>query len=120
MIQHHVHIRSTDQFNQVGVHEKNDRDEINSMDDHRVWLCIRFTFSSSIGKVYGLSAHWFVLTEFEVLLAVFLLLSVVAHLSSRAFPNMPQSSLIHCGKADVRTIGYLQPNMAGTSNDQIL
>ena len=26
----------------------------------------------------------------------------------------------HCGKADVRTIGYLQPNTAGTSNDQIL
>ena len=22
MIQHHVHIRSTDQFNQIGVHEK--------------------------------------------------------------------------------------------------
>ena len=28
--------------------------------------------------------------------------------------------VIHCGKADVRTIGYLQPNMAGTSNNQIL
>ena len=27
---------------------------------------------------------------------------------------------IHCGKADVRTIGYLQQNMAGTSNDKIL
>ena len=28
----------------------------------------------------------------------------------------------HCGKVDVRTIGYLhvQPNMAGTLNDQIL
>ena len=25
-----------------------------------------------------------------------------------------------CGKADVRTIGYLQLNMAGTSYDQIL
>ena len=23
IIQHHVHIRSTDQFNQVGVHDKN-------------------------------------------------------------------------------------------------
>ena len=41
MIQHHVHIRSTGQFNQVGVHEKNDRNEINSVDDHRVWLFIR-------------------------------------------------------------------------------
>ena len=41
MIQHHVHIRSTDQFNQVGVHEKNDRNEINSVDNHRVWLFIR-------------------------------------------------------------------------------
>ena len=56
MIQHHVHIRSTDQFNQVGVHEKNDRIEINSVDDHRVWLCIRVTFTSSIGKVFGLPA----------------------------------------------------------------
>ena len=27
---------------------------------------------------------------------------------------------IHCGKADDRTIGYLQPNMSCTSNDQIL
>ena len=55
MIQHHVHIRSTDQFNQVGVHEKNDRNEINSVDDHRVWLCICVIFSS-IGKVFGLPA----------------------------------------------------------------
>ena len=28
--------------------------------------------------------------------------------------------ICHCGKADVRTIGYLQHNMAGTSNDKIL
>ena len=56
IIQHHVHIRSTDQFNQVGVHEKNDRNKINSVDGHRVWLCIRVTFSSSIGKVFGLPA----------------------------------------------------------------
>ena len=28
--------------------------------------------------------------------------------------------VIHCGKADVSTIGYLQPNMPGISNDQIL
>ena len=55
MIQHRVHIRSTDQYTQVGVHEKNDRNEINSVDDHRVWLCIRVTLSS-IGKVFGLSA----------------------------------------------------------------
>ena len=48
MIQHHVYIRSIDQFNQVGVHEKkNDRYEINSLNDHRVWLCIRVTFFSS-------------------------------------------------------------------------
>ena len=56
MIQHHVHIRSTDQFNKVGVHEKNDRNEINSVDDHRVWLCNRIVFFSSIGKVFGLPA----------------------------------------------------------------
>ena len=42
MIHHHVHIRSTDQFNRLGVHEKKiDRNEINSVDDLRVWLCIR-------------------------------------------------------------------------------
>ena len=52
MIQHYVHIRSTGQCNQVGVHEKNDRNEINRVDDHRVWLCIRVTFSSVIGKVF--------------------------------------------------------------------
>ena len=55
MIQHHVHIRSTDQFKQVGVQEKKDRNEINSVDDHRAWLCIRVIFSS-IGKVFGLPA----------------------------------------------------------------
>ena len=38
MIQYHVHIRSKDQFNQVGVHERNDRNEINSVDDHRFWF----------------------------------------------------------------------------------
>ena len=45
MIQHRVHIRSTDQFNQIGVHEKNDRNDINSVDDHRVWLYIHVTFT---------------------------------------------------------------------------
>ena len=39
--------------NQVGVYEK--MTEKNSVDDHRVWLCIRVTFSS-IGKVFGLPA----------------------------------------------------------------
>ena len=73
MTQRHAHIRSTDQFNQVGVHEQNDRDEINSVDDHRVCLCIRATFFSLIGIVFGLPADSFVLTEFEVLLAVCLM-----------------------------------------------
>ena len=54
MIQHHVHTRSTDQFNQVGVHEKNYRNEVNSVDDHRIWSCILVIFFLSIGKVYGL------------------------------------------------------------------
>ena len=51
MIQGHVHIGSTDQFNQVGGggHEENDRNEINRVDYHRVWLCIRVTCFSSIG-----------------------------------------------------------------------
>ena len=56
MIQHHVQNRFTDQFNQVGVHEKNDRNEINSVDDHRIWLFICVIFSS-IGKVFGLPAY---------------------------------------------------------------
>ena len=38
MIQHHVPIRSTDQFKQVEVHEKHDRNDINSVDDQRIWL----------------------------------------------------------------------------------
>ena len=29
MVEYHVHIRSTDQFKQVGVRDKNDRNEIN-------------------------------------------------------------------------------------------
>ena len=56
IIQHHVHIRSTDLFNQVGVHDKNDRNEINSVDDHRIWLCIRVTFFL-IGNVFELPAE---------------------------------------------------------------
>ena len=51
MIENHVHFRSTDHFKQVEVH---DRNEINSVDDQCVWLCIRVTFSSSIGKVLKL------------------------------------------------------------------
>ena len=51
MIQHHVHIRSTDHSNQVGVHEKNDRNEIYNVDDHRVCLFIRVT--SVLNRVFG-------------------------------------------------------------------
>ena len=65
MIQHHVHIRSTDQFNQVGVHEKNI--EMRSI----VWITIAFCCAF---EVFGLRADWFVLTEFEVFLAIFLFL----------------------------------------------
>ena len=53
MIENHVHIRSTDHFKQEGVHGKK-TNEINSVDDRCVWLCIRVTFSSSIGKVLKL------------------------------------------------------------------
>ena len=31
MVEYHVHVRSTDQFKQVGVREKNDRNEINNV-----------------------------------------------------------------------------------------
>ena len=56
MIQHHVHIRSTGQFNQVGVHEK--MTEMRSI----VLMTIAFGCSfayplfSTIGKVFGLHA----------------------------------------------------------------
>ena len=53
LIENHVHIRSTDHFKQVCIMHKNDRNEINSVDDHCVWLCIRVTFTS-IGKVLKL------------------------------------------------------------------
>ena len=52
LIENHVHIRSTDHFKQVGVHGKM-TNEINSVDDRCVWLCICVTFSS-IGKVLKL------------------------------------------------------------------
>ena len=46
------HIRYTDHFKQVGVSEKHDRNEINSVDGRCLWLCVRVTLSS-IGKVLG-------------------------------------------------------------------
>ena len=50
MNENHVHFRSTDHFKQVGVRGK--MTEMKSIvDDQCVWLCIRVTFSSSIGKV---------------------------------------------------------------------
>ena len=58
--------------------ETNDRNEINSVVDHCFWLCIPVSFSSSIGKVFGFLAYWFVPIEFEVLSAVFLLLLIEA------------------------------------------
>ena len=53
MIENHVYIRSTDHFKQVGVHGKM-TNEIKSVDGRYIWLCIRVTFSSSIGKVLKL------------------------------------------------------------------
>ena len=53
MIEYHIHIRYTDQFKQVGVREKNNRNEINSAEDNRFWLAtgprfkiprVRYTF----------------------------------------------------------------------------
>ena len=63
MIGNHVHTRSTYYFKQVGVHG-NDRNEINSVDDQCVWLCIRVIFSS-IGQVLKLPDGLFVPTEFN-------------------------------------------------------
>ena len=53
MIENHVYIRSTDHFKQVGMHGKM-TNEIKSVDGRCIWLCIRVTFSSSIGKVLKL------------------------------------------------------------------
>ena len=53
MIDNHAHIRSIYHFKQVGVHGKM-TNEINSVDDQCVWLCIHVTFSSSIRKVLKL------------------------------------------------------------------
>ena len=53
MIENRVHIKSTDHFKQFGVHGKMTY-ENNSVDDQCVWLCIRVTFISSIGKVLKL------------------------------------------------------------------
>ena len=53
IIENHVHIRSTDHFKQFGVYGKI-TNEINSVDNRCVWLCIRVTFSSSIVKVLKL------------------------------------------------------------------
>ena len=41
MIEYHVNIRSTDQFKQVGVREKNDRNEINSGGSPRLIMHVR-------------------------------------------------------------------------------
>ena len=65
------------------------KNEINSVDDHRVWFCIRLTLFSSIGKGYGLPADRFMPTEFEVLIAVFLLLLGVAPLSQGLLLTCP-------------------------------
>ena len=65
--------------------KKNDRNEINSVDDHCVWFCIRIIFFSSIGKVFALPTDLFVLNEFEVFSAVFLLLLGVVPISQGLF-----------------------------------
>ena len=46
MIAYHIHISSTDQFKQVGVHEKK-KIEMRSIavDGHRIWLFICVTIS---------------------------------------------------------------------------
>ena len=95
MIQHHVYIRSTDQFNQVGVHEKNDRNEMNSVYDHRVWLCIRVTIFSNLDrKSFWITcwlncAHW--IWSF---VSSFSLVVWCGSTFATALPNIPQSFLM--------------------------
>ena len=62
IIENRVHIRSIDHFKKVGVHGRM-TNEISSVDDRCVWLCIRVTFSSSIGKVLKLPDGLFLPTE---------------------------------------------------------
>ena len=96
MIQHHVHNGPTDQFKQVGVCEKNDGNEINSVDDHNIWLCIRVTFSPLIGKFLDclLTDLWPLNLSF---VSSFLLVGCGSTFA-RAHPSMPQSSLMAIGQ----------------------
>ena len=57
MIENYVHIRYIDHFKQVGVREKNDRNEINSVDDHCVWLCVRISTPHRSEKFNHHSSH---------------------------------------------------------------
>ena len=97
MIQHHVHNGSTDQFKQVGVREKNDGNEINSVDDHNIWLCIRVTFSPLIGKFLDclLTDLWPLNLSF---VSSFLLVVGCVFTFAKALSNMPQSSLMATGQ----------------------
>ena len=42
MVEYHAHVRSTDQFKQVGVREKNDRNEINGGGSPRLTMHLRY------------------------------------------------------------------------------
>ena len=114
MIENHVHIRSTDHFKQVGVREKTDRNEINSVDDHCVWFCIRVTFSSSIGKVFGLPAAWFV---HKVLLAVFLFFIGCGSFLAWALPVMSQAR--KTANKTLNSMGTNQPAAKKYESSQI-
>ena len=86
MIQHHVHISSIDQFNQVGVYEKNDRNEINSVDDHRVWLYIALPFPHRPERFMDC-----LLTDLcSSFVSSFSLVVGCGSTFARDFPNMPQ------------------------------
>ena len=56
MVEYHVHVRSTDQFKQVGVREKNDRNEIKSGGSPRLTMHLRNHLLITSGYTFGIAS----------------------------------------------------------------
>ena len=80
--------------NRLGCVKNIYRNVINSVDDHRVSLCIR----SSIGCVFGLPADWFFVHWIWSFVSSFSLVVGCGSTFARALPNMPRSFLIATGQ----------------------
>ena len=61
MVEYHVHVRSTDQYKQVGVREKNDRNEIYSVGSPHLTMHLRkhFPITSGFSFLYCCSRSRF-------------------------------------------------------------